>query len=138
MGEACSEKNLLKWWGSTSNCKRLQETQLWISLHSRPLHWMRIPRTYETPGLPFIKHGLLENPRTKWISMGNSIRMWKFSRVRLPIDVTSHNGTLTIAFDDKSSYFYLFLLFTVHSFSDTVGLIYPQDVVAPNPPDEGN
>ena len=123
MWEACSEKNLLKWWGSTSKCKRLQETQLWISIHSRPLHWRRS------------KHGLLENPRTKWISMGNSIRMWEFSRIRLPIDVTSHNGTLTIAFDDKSSYVYLFLLFAVHSFSDTVGLIYPQDVVAPNAPD---
>ena len=51
-----------------------------------------------------------------------------------------HYGALTIAFDDKSSYFYLFLLFTVHSFSDTVGLIYPQAVVAPNAPDarEGN
>ena len=36
MGEACSEKNRLKWWGFTSTCKRLQETQLWISIHSRP------------------------------------------------------------------------------------------------------
>ena len=51
-----------------------------------------------------------------------------------------HYGALAIAFDDKSSYFYLFLLLMVHSFSDTVGLIYPQAVVAPNAPDarEGN
>ena len=141
-GEACSETNLLKWWGFTSTCKRLQETQLWISIHSKPLHWMRIPRTYETPGLPS------GNQTWQWIIpelngfQSETQLSWGIFQdyCSLPIDVTSHNGTLTIAFDDKSSRFYLFLLFTVHSFSDTVGLIYHQDVVAPNAPDarEGN
>ena len=99
-GEACSETNLLQWWGSTVvDFSPLQVIDWHFAKAS-------IPQANHSTGCAFqelmkhqgyplgIKHGLLENPRSKWISIGNSIRMWEFSRVRLPIDVTSHNGAL--------------------------------------------